>query len=426
MQKGLLSIFISTIISLSLLNCAGSNSSNNTNNTNNTTNTNNCSNPCSTSGNARCSEDNIIQVCGLKDGCLQWVDNTDCTLSEDLCRYNSETGDPECASTCSNNCETNGEARCSENKLEICEPDQNQCLNWSVSENCSDANQICDDSGTEPQCLAECNHGCNTSGETRCNNDAIEICQEDQQGCFDWEIQQDCTTNEQICLINQETSDPECVYDCSDNCSQTGDTKCQGNIVQTCELQTNNCLDWSDTQNCSTNSQICDDTGTEAQCESGDLNIYITEYMEGSSYNKAIEIFFAAVPGTYDTSNCSILIYNSGTTPNYTIPLLAYTVSTGDFHVICHDDIALNMAPSCNQLSSTLSFNGNDTIELVCDSTTRDVIGQIGNYTDIWGVDVTLRRKSTVISGDTNGLDTFDPTIEWDEFPADSFTDLGQ
>ncbi|MGM0596810.1 MAG: hypothetical protein ACQES9_07195 [Myxococcota bacterium] len=423
MQKRLFSMIILVSISFLLLNCAGSNSSNNTNNTNNT---NNCTNTCSTNGDSRCSEDNIIQVCGLNNGCLQWVDNTDCTLSGDLCRYNSDTGDPECASTCSDNCETNGDLRCNDNKVEICEPDQNQCLNWIVSENCSDSNQICDDSEGEAQCVAECNNICNTSGETRCNNGAIEICQEDQEGCFDWEIQQDCTTNDQICLINQETNDPECVYDCSDNCPQSGDTRCQGNIIQTCELQTNNCLDWTDSQDCSTTSQICDDSGTEAQCESGDLNIYITEYIEGSSFNKAIEIFFAEVPGTYDTSNCSILTYNSGTTPHYTITLLASNVSTGDFYVLCHNDVETGMEPYCDQFSSSLSYNGDDAIELVCESTTWDIMGEIGNNNDIWGEDVTLRRKSTVTSGDTNGLDAFDPTIEWDEFAANSYTDLGQ
>ncbi len=40
--------------------------------------------------------------------------------------------------------------------------------------------------------------------------------------------------------------------------------------------------------------------------------------------------------------------------------------------------------------------------------------------------DATLRRKCSVTTGDTNGSDAFDPSVQWDGFPADTFTDLGQ
>jgi len=61
-----------------------------------------------------------------------------------------------------------------------------------------------------------------------------------------------------------------------------------------------------------------------------------------------------------------------------------------------------------------------------------DVIGQIGvNPGTQWSnngvstLDSTLRRKSNITSGDTNGGDVFDPSLEWISFPNDTVSGLG-
>lgn len=61
-----------------------------------------------------------------------------------------------------------------------------------------------------------------------------------------------------------------------------------------------------------------------------------------------------------------------------------------------------------------------------------DIIGQIGlDPGQEWGSgltstrDHTLRRKASVTAGDTDGTDTFDPSVEWDGFPVDTFDGLG-
>ena len=61
-----------------------------------------------------------------------------------------------------------------------------------------------------------------------------------------------------------------------------------------------------------------------------------------------------------------------------------------------------------------------------------DIIGQIGfDPGTEWGTgltstrDNTLRRKSTVATGDTDGTDPFDPSVEWDGFATDTFDGLG-
>ena len=51
--------------------------------------------------------------------------------------------------------------------------------------------------------------------------------------------------------------------------------------------------------------------------------------------------------------------------------------------------------------------------------------------TNEWGtgltstMDNTLRRKSSVTAGDTNGADAFDPAVQWDGFAIDTFDGLG-
>ena len=63
---------------------------------------------------------------------------------------------------------------------------------------------------------------------------------------------------------------------------------------------------------------------------------------------------------------------------------------------------------------------------------TEKKIGRIGfDPGTEWGsgvtstADSTLRRKGTVSAGDANAFDAFDPSIEWEGFPVDTFTGLG-
>ena len=61
-----------------------------------------------------------------------------------------------------------------------------------------------------------------------------------------------------------------------------------------------------------------------------------------------------------------------------------------------------------------------------------DVIGQFGNDPGAEWVangistrDQTLRRDCAVMSGDDNGLDAYDPSVQWLSFDRDTFDGLG-
>ncbi len=161
------------------------------------------------------------------------------------------------------------------------------------------------------------------------------------------------------------------------------------------------------------------------------VNMYFSEYVEGSSFNKAIEIYNAA-DAAGDLDLCSIEVSFNGGSSSGSVPLSG-SLAPGDVVVICHPTADENLAPHCDAFDSDINWNGDDAFSLVCQATTLDVFGQIGvdPGTEWTGGTVntlneTLRRLCSVTSGDPDGDDEFDPSLEWEEAGVDNFDDLGQ
>ncbi len=164
----------------------------------------------------------------------------------------------------------------------------------------------------------------------------------------------------------------------------------------------------------------------------GPIPLIFSEYVEGSSNNKAVEIRNAGA-ASFDLAagSCSVIVYSNGSfTASRTIPLTG-TLAPGAVQVLCHASAGSELAPRCDALASPpLDFNGDDAVSLECGGTTIDVIGQIGfRPTTEWGsgltstADNTLRRRCGA-SPDTNGSDAFDPASEWAGFATDTFDGL--
>ena len=162
--------------------------------------------------------------------------------------------------------------------------------------------------------------------------------------------------------------------------------------------------------------------------------VFISEYIEGSSNNKAIEIF-NGTGAPLNISNYQIRMYYNGN-PNAGLTItLAGTVAPGDVYVLAHSSAAAAIQSQADQFSGAGFFNGDDAVALYHTPTASlvDVIGQIGfDPGSQWGsgnestADNTLRRKMSVSTGDPNGSDAFNPSIEWDGFANNTFDDLGQ
>jgi subtilisin-like proprotein convertase family protein len=160
----------------------------------------------------------------------------------------------------------------------------------------------------------------------------------------------------------------------------------------------------------------------------GDL--FISEYLEGSSNNKAIELYNpSTTSANLSTSGYVLEIYANGSTTASSIPLVG-TVAAGATFVVKHSSASSGI--TAQQTSANLTFNGDDAVVIKKGTAIVDVFGQIGfdpgtqwTANGVSTLDRTLRRKASITQGDTNGTNPFDPSVEWDGFALDTFTGLG-
>lgn len=160
-------------------------------------------------------------------------------------------------------------------------------------------------------------------------------------------------------------------------------------------------------------------------------DLIISEYIEGSSNNKALE-FFNGTGAPINLSGYSVqMFFNGAATAALTINLVG-TVAPGDVFVLAQSSANAAILAQADQTNGSGWFNGDDAITLRKAGVVIDSIGQIGvDPGTEWGAgltgtaDNTLRRMVTVGSGDTNTTDSFDPTAQWLGFANDTFGDLG-
>ena len=157
--------------------------------------------------------------------------------------------------------------------------------------------------------------------------------------------------------------------------------------------------------------------------------LMISEYVEGSSYNKAVELYNSGT-GSIDLSSYELNFYfNGNTAPGKTIPLSGSLVA-GETYVVAHSSADPELANLAQLLNGGSWFNGDDAITLEQSGTVIDSVGQVGTDPgSYWGTntlktqDMSLRRNG--VAFDTNVLDTFDPTTSWTGSFMDDFSDLG-
>ena len=186
-------------------------------------------------------------------------------------------------------------------------------------------------------------------------------------------------------------------------------------------------------------------------------NLFFSEYVEGWSQNKAIEVY-NPTNATINLSNYKIERYSNGNTSSATggITTLSGMLAPGDAFVLTNGEtdtsatfgycdpllIALgDMAEPNGSYPTPMHMNGNDAIVLTSDGVILDVIGKVGEdpasgaWTDDaasgftmgswWTSQHTLIRKSTILHGDNNGIDLFNPSMEWDSLPVGTWSNLG-
>ena len=162
-------------------------------------------------------------------------------------------------------------------------------------------------------------------------------------------------------------------------------------------------------------------------------DVFFSEYIEGSVYNKALEIFNGTSSSIdLEAEGYKVQYYQNGSsTPSYT-DTLSGVLAPGDVFVIADNDSDAAILAQADLTPSHSFFNGDDTIVLLKGNTVVDVFGRVGEDPgSYWGSgsnttkDHTLRRKSSVNEGDTDTSDAFDPADEWDSYDQDNSDNLG-
>ena len=184
--------------------------------------------------------------------------------------------------------------------------------------------------------------------------------------------------------------------------------------------------------------------------------LFISEYVVGSGNNRALELYNPTA-NSIDLSTYKVGRFRDGSGTPMLLDLSGTIASLSTFVIVIDKqdpngtgfdepvdaalaavaDVFVN--PVYVQSNSPFYFNGDDAVPLFNGDPTvttnlKDVVGRIGEdpgtaWSDAngtwWTTDKTLIRKSSVLSGDGNGLDEFLPEVEWDSLPENTFTELG-
>ena len=183
--------------------------------------------------------------------------------------------------------------------------------------------------------------------------------------------------------------------------------------------------------------------------------LFFSEYVEGSSNNKAVEIY-NPTNTPIDLSSYSIERYSNGSDAVSDEMNLSGTLNAGETWIVTNSDtnsanefgyIMVELYNMADQWApvypSPLYMNGNDAMTLSKNGTIIDIIGKIGEdpgdawtddatagFTDAnggawWTKNHTLVRKANVKTGVKTSPILFNPAAEWDSLSINTWTNLG-
>ncbi len=154
-------------------------------------------------------------------------------------------------------------------------------------------------------------------------------------------------------------------------------------------------------------------------------DLFFSEYVEGSSFNKAVEIY-NPTNETISLGSYKFNLYSNGSTTVTSSYTLTGEILAKDVIVLGSTQISNDSAlsPFIDYFVSAVNFNGDDYIELVNGDTIIDNVGIYGVRQN-WGKDVSLIRLASVTTGDTDRTDEFVKEDQWETYSKDTFENLG-
>lgn len=161
----------------------------------------------------------------------------------------------------------------------------------------------------------------------------------------------------------------------------------------------------------------------EPEPEPGNADLFISEYVEGSSNNKYIEIY-NPTNETIDLSSYSLDLNTNGGESwskdkgGFSSYELSGTIGAKSTIVYKHAEAAIFEGEAT--ICEAANFNGNDPVGLFKNGTLIDIVGKFANGSADFAKDVTLRRKSNV----TSPSSTYDAS-QWETLSKDDVSGLG-
>ena len=167
-------------------------------------------------------------------------------------------------------------------------------------------------------------------------------------------------------------------------------------------------------------------TGTTTAAPSGGsgaTELFFSEYVEGTGFNKALEIanFTGAA---VDLTGYSIKKQSNGAGAWSATGLnLTGTLNSGAVFILVDPQITTTCytVANANLSSAQEAFNGNDPMGLFKNGVLIDIIGTFNGGSPNFAIDETLRRKPSITGPNT----TFNKTAEWDVYTKDTCNGLG-
>jgi len=166
-------------------------------------------------------------------------------------------------------------------------------------------------------------------------------------------------------------------------------------------------------------------------------NLFFSEYLEGSSNNKAIELF-NGTGATVDLSQYTVKLGSNGGTWSTTNSItLTGTLANNDVYVIANSQANAAILAVADLTHTVTYFNGDDCLGLFHNDTMIDIIGVYqedpGTAWPVAGTDGatlnhTLIRKPTITQGNVNWAQSAGTNMddsEWIVQAQDYTTDLG-